>query len=71
MVGLEAQLTVDVTSKASEVNNRSKHTLSSNTTMVSIVRYVRNIRRIGIKQWWHQMQYIGDAKAGTLVGVDQ
>jgi len=38
--------------------------------MVSIIRYVRNIRRIGIKQWWHQMQYIGDAKAGTLVGVD-
>lgn len=39
--------------------------------MVSIVRYIRNIRRTGIKQWWHQMQYIGDAKAGTLIGTDQ
>ncbi|KAG6333890.1 hypothetical protein ID866_5203 [Astraeus odoratus] len=44
---------------------------SSHPTMVSIIRYVRNIRRTGIKQWWHQMQYIGDAKAGTLVGMDQ
>ncbi|KAI6047050.1 hypothetical protein EDC04DRAFT_2597322 [Pisolithus marmoratus] len=26
---------------------------------------------IGIKQWWHQMQNIGDAKAGTLAGIDQ
>lgn len=39
--------------------------------MVSFIRYVRNIRRTGIRQWWHQMQYIGDAKAGTLVGTDQ
>jgi len=38
---------------------------------MSFVRYVRNIRKTGIKQWWHQMQYIGDAKAGTLVGTDQ
>jgi NADH dehydrogenase (ubiquinone) 1 alpha subcomplex subunit 12 len=38
---------------------------------MSFVRYVRNIRRIGIRQWWHQLQYIGDAKAGTLVGTDQ
>ncbi|KAG8221377.1 NDUFA12-domain-containing protein [Butyriboletus roseoflavus] len=39
--------------------------------MVSLARYIRNIRRTGIKQWWHQMQYIGDAKAGTIVGTDQ
>ncbi|KAH7931256.1 NDUFA12-domain-containing protein [Leucogyrophana mollusca] len=39
--------------------------------MVSLIRYVRNIRRTGIRQWWHQMQYIGDAKAGNHVGTDQ
>ncbi|KAI6033988.1 hypothetical protein PISMIDRAFT_313650 [Pisolithus microcarpus 441] len=39
--------------------------------MVSFIRYVRNVRRIGIKQWWHQMQNIGDAKAGALAGIDQ
>ncbi|KAI0034422.1 NDUFA12-domain-containing protein [Vararia minispora EC-137] len=39
--------------------------------MVSLVRYIRNIRRSGIREWWRQMQYIGDAKAGTLVGKDQ
>jgi hypothetical protein len=38
---------------------------------MSFIRYVRNIRRTGIKQWWHQLQYIGDAKAGTLIGTDQ
>ncbi|EGO28136.1 putative NADH:ubiquinone oxidoreductase 17.2 kd subunit [Serpula lacrymans var. lacrymans S7.9] len=39
--------------------------------MVSIIRYVRNIRRTGIAAWWRNMQYIGDAKAGTYVGKDQ
>ncbi|OJA19245.1 hypothetical protein AZE42_05990 [Rhizopogon vesiculosus] len=38
---------------------------------MSFVRYVRNIRRIGLSQWWHQLQYIGDAKYGRLVGTDQ
>jgi hypothetical protein len=47
--------------------NRPSHQF----TDMSFVRYVRNIRRIGIRQWWHQLQYIGDAKAGTLVGTDQ
>ena len=39
--------------------------------MVSLGRYIRGIRQVGIKEWWHQMQYIGDVKAGTLVGKDQ
>lgn len=49
----------------------SAHTKKSFWTMVSIIRYVRNVRRTGIKEWWHRMQYIGDAKAGTLKGTDQ
>jgi NADH dehydrogenase (ubiquinone) 1 alpha subcomplex subunit 12 len=39
--------------------------------MVSLARTIRNMRRVGLKEWWHQMQYIGDAKAGRLVGKDQ
>lgn len=41
------------------------------TTMVSLARTIRSIRRVGIKEWWHQMQYIGDAKSGTFKGKDQ
>ncbi|KAF8192427.1 NADH ubiquinone oxidoreductase subunit NDUFA12-domain-containing protein [Pholiota molesta] len=39
--------------------------------MVSLLRTVRNLRRVGLREWWRQMQYIGDAKAGTYVGKDQ
>jgi NADH dehydrogenase (ubiquinone) 1 alpha subcomplex subunit 12 len=39
--------------------------------MPSLARYIRGIRSVGIKEWWHQMQYIGDVKAGTFVGSDQ
>ena len=39
--------------------------------MVSLARTIRSIRRVGIKEWWHQMQYIGDAKSGTFKGKDQ
>ena len=39
--------------------------------MVGIVRYIRNIQRSGLKQWWRNMQYIGDAKYGALQGTDQ
>ncbi|THH12355.1 hypothetical protein EW145_g76 [Phellinidium pouzarii] len=39
--------------------------------MVSLHRYIRNIRRTGLKEWWRAMQYIGDAKAGQHVGTDQ
>lgn len=39
--------------------------------MVSLARTIRSIRRTGLKEWWRQMQYIGDAKSGTLIGKDQ
>jgi NADH dehydrogenase (ubiquinone) 1 alpha subcomplex subunit 12 len=39
--------------------------------MPSLARYIRGIRAVGLKEWWHQMQYIGDVKAGTFVGSDQ
>ncbi|KAF9647043.1 NDUFA12-domain-containing protein [Thelephora ganbajun] len=39
--------------------------------MVGIIRYIRNIRRSGLMQWWRNMQYIGDAKYGVLKGTDQ
>ena len=39
--------------------------------MVGIIRYIRNIQRSGLKQWWRNMQYIGDAKYGALKGTDQ
>ncbi|KAJ3548819.1 hypothetical protein NMY22_g1122 [Coprinellus aureogranulatus] len=39
--------------------------------MVSLYRTIRSIQRVGLREWWRQMQYIGDAKSGTLVGTDQ
>ncbi|KAJ5689134.1 hypothetical protein N7462_003526 [Penicillium macrosclerotiorum] len=39
--------------------------------MSTILRTLRNLRRIGVKDFGHQMQNIGDTKAGTLVGVDR
>jgi NADH dehydrogenase (ubiquinone) 1 alpha subcomplex subunit 12 len=39
--------------------------------MPSLARYIRGIRAVGLKEWWHQMQYIGDVKAGTFIGSDQ
>ena len=33
--------------------------------------FAGHIRQTGIREWWRAMQYIGDAKAGTLVGTDQ
>jgi NADH:ubiquinone oxidoreductase subunit len=32
---------------------------------------LRNLRRIGLKEYGHQMQYIGDTKAGTLIATDR
>lgn len=37
---------------------------------MSLLRTIRNIRQVGLKQYWRDLQYIGDAKAGTLVGID-
>ncbi|KAG6813464.1 hypothetical protein H0H92_010798 [Tricholoma furcatifolium] len=39
--------------------------------MVSLLRTIRSMRRVGLREWWRQMQYIGDAKSGTYVGKDQ
>jgi len=39
--------------------------------MVSLIRTLRSIRRVGWKEWFRQMQYIGDAKSGRYVGTDQ
>ncbi|KAL0465858.1 NADH ubiquinone oxidoreductase subunit NDUFA12 domain-containing protein [Neurospora intermedia] len=39
--------------------------------MSTITRTIRNLRKVGLKDAWHQMNYIGDTKAGTLVGVDK
>ncbi|KAM7204738.1 putative nadh-ubiquinone oxidoreductase [Naviculisporaceae sp. PSN 640] len=39
--------------------------------MSTITRTLGNLRKIGLKEYWHQLQYIGDTKAGTLVGVDK
>ncbi|KAK0629562.1 NADH ubiquinone oxidoreductase subunit NDUFA12-domain-containing protein [Bombardia bombarda] len=39
--------------------------------MSYLTRTLGNLRKIGIKEYWHQLQYIGDTKAGKLVGVDK
>ena len=39
--------------------------------MSTLSRTWRNLRRIGLKEAGHQMQHIGDTKAGRLVGIDK
>ncbi|KAK3996605.1 NADH ubiquinone oxidoreductase subunit NDUFA12-domain-containing protein [Cladorrhinum sp. PSN332] len=39
--------------------------------MSTLSRTLGNLRKIGLKEYWHQLNYIGDTKAGTLVGVDK
>ncbi|RAO73650.1 uncharacterized protein BHQ10_009662 [Talaromyces amestolkiae] len=39
--------------------------------MSTLTRTFRNLWRIGLKEYGHQMQYIGDTKAGTLVATDR
>ncbi|KAK4250296.1 NADH ubiquinone oxidoreductase subunit NDUFA12-domain-containing protein [Corynascus novoguineensis] len=39
--------------------------------MSTITRTLGNLRKIGLKEYWHQLNYIGDTKAGTLVGTDK
>ncbi|KAK0666420.1 NADH ubiquinone oxidoreductase subunit NDUFA12-domain-containing protein [Cercophora samala] len=39
--------------------------------MSYLSRTLGNLRKIGFKEYWHQLNYIGDTKAGTLVGVDK
>ena len=39
--------------------------------MSTIMRTLRNLRKIGIRDYLHQMQYMGDTKAGTYVATDR
>ncbi|KAF8529156.1 NDUFA12-domain-containing protein [Hysterangium stoloniferum] len=39
--------------------------------MVSLIRTLRNIQRVGFREWVRQMRYIGDAKSGRYIGHDQ
>ena len=39
--------------------------------MSTIGRTLRNLRKIGFREAGHQMQHIGDTKAGRLVGIDK
>ena len=39
--------------------------------MSTISRTLRNLRRIGFKEYGHQMQYQGDTKAGTFIAKDR
>ncbi|KAJ4302924.1 hypothetical protein N0V90_001815 [Kalmusia sp. IMI 367209] len=38
--------------------------------MSTLLRTLRNLRKIGFKEYGHQMQNIGDTKAGTFIGRD-
>lgn len=39
--------------------------------MSTILRTFRNLRKIGIKEYAHQLQNIGDTKAGTYIASDR
>ncbi|KAI2608199.1 NDUFA12-domain-containing protein [Hypoxylon fragiforme] len=39
--------------------------------MSTITRSLANLWKVGIKDAFHQMSYIGDTKAGTLIGIDR
>ncbi|KAH5211662.1 NADH dehydrogenase 1 alpha subcomplex subunit [Parastagonospora nodorum] len=39
--------------------------------MSTIMRTLRGLRKIGIKEYFHQLNYIGDTKVGTLIGKDR
>lgn len=41
------------------------------TKMSTITRTWRNLRKIGIKEYAHQMMNIGDTKAGTYIATDR
>lgn len=38
--------------------------------MSTIGRTIRNLLKVGPANAWRQLNYIGDTKAGTLVGTD-
>ncbi|KAI1772958.1 NDUFA12-domain-containing protein [Hypoxylon cercidicola] len=39
--------------------------------MSTITRTLSNFWRVGFKDYFHQLNYIGDTKAGTLIGTDR
>ncbi|MCJ1266364.1 NADH dehydrogenase 1 alpha subcomplex subunit 12 ndufa12/DAP13 [Lobaria immixta] len=39
--------------------------------MSTLARTLRNLRKIGIKDYAHQLQNIGDTKAGTYIATDR
>jgi len=39
--------------------------------MSTLWRTLSNLRKIGIKEYAHQMQYMGDTKAGTYIATDR
>lgn len=39
--------------------------------MSTVTRTLRNLRKIGFKEYWYQLNTIGDTKAGTLIGTDR
>ncbi|CAL3965790.1 unnamed protein product [Diplocarpon coronariae] len=39
--------------------------------MSTILRSLRNLRRVGLRDAAHQMQHIGDTKAGTFIAKDR
>ncbi|KAG9292430.1 hypothetical protein G9A89_015300 [Geosiphon pyriformis] len=38
---------------------------------MSLLRYIKNIVKVGPTNYWKQLNHIGDVKAGSLIGVDQ
>lgn len=38
---------------------------------MSLARTIAAIRKDGIKKFWRDLNYIGDAKTGRLVGTDR
>ncbi|KAN0064134.1 hypothetical protein ACQY0O_003301 [Thecaphora frezii] len=38
---------------------------------MSLARTINYIRQVGFKRYWRDLNYIGDAKAGRLVGTDR
>ena len=50
---------------------RVSRSLYSTAVMSTIMRTLRNLRQIGINEYAHQMQYIGDTKAGTYIASDR
>ncbi|SMQ53540.1 unnamed protein product [Zymoseptoria tritici ST99CH_1A5] len=39
--------------------------------MSTLLRTLRNLRSIGLKEYGHQLHYQGDTKRGALVGIDR